>query len=50
MDTFPWGVAIILSCGLAFTAYCLYYILRLAYLETKDEATKSDTINHKFKH
>ena len=33
---FPWGVVIILGMGLIFTAYIIYYILRLAYLETKD--------------
>jgi hypothetical protein len=33
---FPWGVIIILGSGLIFTAYIIYYILRLAYLETKD--------------
>ena len=36
MDQFPWGVVTILSCGLAFTAYIIYYILRLAQLEMKD--------------
>ena len=50
MDTFPWGVLIILSCGLAFTAYIIYYILKLAYLEMNDETTKSDSINHKSGH
>jgi hypothetical protein len=33
---FPWGVVIILGSGLVFTAWIIYYILRLAYLETKD--------------
>jgi hypothetical protein len=50
MDQFPWGVVAILSCGLAFTAYIIYYILRLAHEEMKDETSKSDTINHKSKH
>ena len=36
MDQFPWGVVTILSCGLAFTAWTIYYILRLAHLEMKD--------------
>ena len=36
MNEFPWGVFIILSCGLIFTIYVIYYILRLAYLEMKD--------------
>jgi hypothetical protein len=33
---FPWGVVIILGSGLVFTAWIIYYILRLAYLEMKD--------------
>jgi hypothetical protein len=37
MNDFPWGVCIILGSGLIFTCYCIYYILRMAYLETKDE-------------
>ena len=36
MNDFPWGVMAILGSGLVFTAWCIYYILRLAYLETKD--------------
>ena len=36
MSEFPWGVFIILSCGLIFTAYVIYYILREAYLEIND--------------
>ena len=37
MDVFPWGVIIILSCGLAFTAYVIYYIMKLAFEEMEDE-------------
>jgi hypothetical protein len=37
MSEFPWGVFIILSCGLIFTAWIIYYILRLANEEMKDE-------------
>jgi len=37
MNEFPWGVLIILSCGLLFTLYCIYYILKLAHEEMKDE-------------
>lgn len=37
MADFPWGVFIILSCGLIFTGYVIYYILRMAYLEMQDE-------------
>ena len=33
---FPWGVVIILGSGLIFTAWVIYYILRVAYLEMKD--------------
>jgi hypothetical protein len=36
MNSFPLGVVIILSCGLAFTGYIIYYILRLAHLEMRD--------------
>lgn len=41
MSEFPWGVFIILSCGLAFTAWTIYYILRLAHLEMQDEKMKN---------
>jgi len=37
MDGFPWGVFILLSTGLAFTAWIIYYILRLAHVEMKNE-------------
>ena len=47
---FPWGVIIILGTGLIFTVYIIYYILRLAYLEMKDETSESDSINHKSGH
>lgn len=50
MIEFPWGVFIILSCGLAFTAWTIYYILRLAFEEMKDEKPESDPINHEPKH
>ncbi len=36
IQDFPWGVIIILGSGLVFTAWIIYYILRLAYLEMKD--------------
>lgn len=36
INDFPWGVVIILGSGLVFTAWVIYYILRLAYLEMKD--------------
>ena len=37
MEHLPWGVMIILGSGLAFTAYVIYYILKLAYEETKND-------------
>jgi hypothetical protein len=37
MSNLPWGVITILGAGLLFTAYVIYYILKLAYLEMKDE-------------
>jgi hypothetical protein len=47
MSEFPWGVFIILSCGLAFTAYVIYYIMRLAFEEMKDEKPSDHSINDK---
>ncbi len=41
MSELPWGVFTILGVGLAGTAYVIYYILRLAYLETKDDQTNT---------
>jgi hypothetical protein len=37
MNNFPWGVCIILCSGLVFTAYVIYYILKLAHSEMEDE-------------
>ena len=50
MDQFPWGVVIILSCGLIFTAYIIYYILKLANEEMKNEESGTGTIHHKSDH
>ena len=36
MSEFPWGVCIILGAGLIFTMWCIYYILREAYLEVQN--------------
>jgi hypothetical protein len=47
MSEFPWGVLIILGSGLIFTAYVIYYILRLAHEEMKDETFKSNSIPDK---
>ena len=44
------GVFIILSCGLAFTAWIIYYILKLAYEEMKDETPESHSIPDKSEH
>ena len=37
MSNLPWGVFIILGIGLSGTAYVIYYILKLASEEMKDE-------------
>jgi len=37
MSEFPWGVITILGVGLTGTAYIIYYILKLANEEMKDE-------------
>ena len=50
MDTFPWGVIIILGCGLAFTCYVIYYILRLANEEMKNEEHCDHSIDDKPSH
>ena len=47
---FPWGVMAILGPGLIFVAYIIYYILRLAFEEMKDETPKSDTVSDKSEH
>ena len=44
---FPWGVVIILGCGLIFTAYVIYYILKLAHEEMKDETSGTHSIGNK---
>jgi hypothetical protein len=48
MDQFPWGVVIILSSGLAFTAYIIYYILKLASEEMNDEEPSTHSVSNKF--
>jgi hypothetical protein len=50
MNIFPWGVVIILSCGLTFTAYVIYYILKLAHEEMKNEEPSNHSINDKSSH
>ena len=36
-----WSVIILLLCGLAFTAYCVIYILRLAFQEMKEDVQET---------
>jgi hypothetical protein len=43
---FPWGVVIILGCGLIFTAYVIYYILKLAHEEMKDEEPSNHSVGN----
>jgi hypothetical protein len=50
MNQFPWGVIVILGSGLIFTCYCIYYILKLAHEEMKDEEPGSHSINNKSSH
>jgi hypothetical protein len=45
MNEFPWGVLIILGCGLTFTAYTIYYILKLAHEEMKNEELSNHSIS-----
>jgi len=36
-----WSVIILLLCGLAFTAYCVIYILRLSFKELNEDVQES---------
>jgi hypothetical protein len=45
MNEFPWGVLVILCCGLTFVAYIIYYILRLAHMEMKDEEPSTHSVS-----
>ena len=47
---FPWGVVTILGCGLIFTAYVIYYILKLAHEEMKNEEPSNHSVNDKSSH
>jgi hypothetical protein len=40
MNEFPWGVVTILGSGLIFTAWIIYYILKLANEEMKNDQQK----------
>jgi len=37
-----WSVIILLCCGLAFTAYCVIYILRLSFKELEEDVQESE--------
>ncbi len=50
MSEFPWGVVILLSCGLIFTLYVIYYILKLAHEEMKDETSGTHSVSNKSDH
>jgi hypothetical protein len=47
---FPWGVIAILGTGLVFVLYIIYYILRLANEEMKNEEHSNHSINDKSSH
>ena len=47
MDKFPYGVVMILSCGLIFTAYIIYSIMKLAFEEMKDEEPSDHSVSDK---
>jgi hypothetical protein len=42
MSELPWGVFTILGIGLAGTAYGIYYILKLAHEEMKDDQSNPE--------
>lgn len=50
MEELPWGVLIILGCGLSFTLYCVFYILRLAHEEMKDEEPSDHSVSDESDH
>lgn len=37
-----WSVIILLVCGLAFTLYCVIYILRLSFKELEEDVQESE--------
>ena len=47
---FPWGVVVILGSGLIFTLYVIYYILKLAHEEMKDETFSTHSVSDKSDH
>lgn len=50
MNEFPWGVSILLGCGLIVTLYCIYYILKLAHEEMKDETPSTHSVSNESDH
>ncbi len=50
MNQIPWGVISILGVGLLGTLYYIYYILKLAHEEMKDETSGTDSIDNKSSH
>jgi len=50
MNELPWGVITILGCGLIFTLYVIYYILRLAHEEMRNEEPSTHSIDDKPSH
>ena len=49
-EDFPYGVIIILGIGLVFVLYIIYYILRLAHEEMKNEEPSNHSIDNKPTH
>ena len=45
-EDFPWGVMSILVPGLIFVLYIIYYILRLANEEMKDEEPSNHSVSN----
>ena len=50
MNELPWGVLIILGCGLTMTAYIIYYILKMAFEEMKDEEPRNHSVSDESDH
>ena len=46
-EDFPYGVIIILGTGLVFVVYIIYYILRLANEEMKNEEHNNHSVSDK---
>ena len=46
-EYFPWGVITILGIGLVFVLYIIYYILKLANEEMKNEEPSNHSVSDK---